>query len=159
MDRIATFLVLLVAALVLVPGCFAEEMSTEVEANATAVEEIIVEEVMVEDAANATTEEAVVEEVVAIEPDFMVNATTTTLEIAVNQTVAISLTAEDAGVWNVTMSEGLEQVGNSTVVEATEEWIVKAIEAGTQTFSAVHEATDAEATEAGESYTLELVVA
>ncbi len=155
MDRIAKFLILLVAALVLAPGCFAEE-TTAVDANAT-----------IEVDANATTEvvaETPVAEVAnetaeVVAADFTVDVNTTTLDMAVNQTAAISLVAEDAGIWNITMTEGLEQVGNSTVTNETEEWIIKAIAAGNQTFSAVHEATDAAATEAGESYTLDIVVA
>ena len=144
MDRIAKFLILLVAALVLVPGCFAEEQKTDAVATPT-IEEVITV------AGNETAEKVV--------PDFTANETVTSLNMSVNQTVAIALTAEEAeGIWNITNTDGLEQVGSSTVTNGTEEWIIKAITAGNQTFSAVHEAVNATAPEAGETYNLEIVV-
>jgi len=161
MDRIAKFLILLVAAVVLVPGCFADET---VEAAATPTIEEVVEVAEVAEATDAAGNETVVEEAVEevveeIIPDFTANETVTLLEnVGVNQTVAIALSAEEAdGIWNVTMSEGLEQVGNSTITEeGAEEFIIKALTAGTQSFSAIHEGA---ATEAGETYTLEIIVA
>lgn len=153
MDRIAKFLILLVAALVLAPGCFAAETST-IEANNTTD---VVAEAPVVEAMNATNETPVVEAVV---PDFTADLNTTALEMAVNQTAAVTLAAQEkTGIWNITISKGLEQVGNSTVTNGTEEWIIKAVATGNQTFSAVHEATDAAATEAGETYKLDIVVA
>ncbi len=158
MDRIAKFLILLVAAVVLVPGCFAEEQTVEAEATPTIEEVVEVEDIV--EATDAAGNETVVEEVVEeIIPDFTANETVTLLEnVGVNQTVAIALIGEEAdGIWNVTMSEGLEQVGNSTVTEeGAEEFIIKALTAGTQSFSAIHEGA---ATEAGETYTLEIIVA
>ena len=142
MDRIAKFLILLVAALVLVPGCFAEEQMTDAVATPT-IEEVI-------DVAGNETAETVV-------PDFTANETVTTLNMGVNQTVAIALTAQEAeGIWNTTLTEGLEQVGNSTVTNGTEEFVIKAISAGAQTFSAAHEGAEAES---NETYTLEITVA
>ncbi len=169
MDRIAKFLILLVAALVLVPGCFAEEM-TDIAAEETPVAElvdvveetgepVVEEEVELVDVVEETGEPVVEEEAEEIVPDFTANQTVTLLEnVGVNQTVAIALTAEEAeGIWNVTFSEGLEQIGNSTVTEeGAEEFIIKAITAGNQTFSATHEGAE---TEAGETYTLEIIVA
>jgi len=187
MDRIAKFLILLVAALVLVPGCFAEEM-TDIAAEETPVAElvdvveetgepvveeevelvdvveetgepVVEEEAELVDVVEETGEPVVEEEAEEIVPDFTANQTVTLLEnVGVNQTVAIALTAEEAeGIWNVTFSEGLEQIGNSTVTEeGAEEFIIKAITAGNQTFSATHEGAE---TEAGETYTLEIIVA
>lgn len=154
MDRIAKFLILLVAALVLVPGCFAAEQTTEATATPT-IEEVIEVAGATAAAGNETTVEEVVAEVI---PDFTANETVTSLKMGVNQTVAIALTAKEAeGIWNITKSEGLEQIGNSTVTkEGTEEFIIKALTAGTETFSATHEGA---ATEAGETYTLEIIVA
>jgi hypothetical protein len=154
MDRIAKFLILLVAALVIAPGCFAEEQKNE------SVTTPVIEEVIeVADATNGTVAEESSEEVAdMVIPDFTANETVTLLEMGINQTVAVSLTAEEAdGIWNITWTEGLEQVGNSTITgEGTEEFIIKALTAGNQTFSAIHEGA---ATEAGETYSLDIVVA
>lgn len=155
MDRIAKFLILLVAALVLVPGCFAEEMKTNESVNTTTD---VVEGAEIVETANETATKEVAE---AIIPDFEANMTTVSpLDMEINKTVAIALTAEDAeGIWNVTMTDGLTQEGNSTVTNGTEVWIIKAVSAGEQSFSAVHEAMNATAIEAGETYKLDIIVA
>ena len=153
MDRIAKFLILLVAALVLVPGCFAEEMKTNETINTTEVVEVA--EVI--KTANETADLEVVE---AIVPDFEANMSVASLKMGVNQTVAIALTAEEAeGIWNITMTDGLTQEGNSTVTNGTEVWTIKTVTAGEQSFSAVHEAVSETAAEAGETYTLDIIVA
>ncbi|MFH0966259.1 MAG: protease inhibitor I42 family protein [Methanobacteriota archaeon] len=153
MDRIAKFLILLVAALVLVPGCFAEEMNTTETAITTEVAEVV-------EVAETTNETVGVDVAEAIIPDFEANMSMSTLEMGVNQTVAIALTAEETeGIWNVTMTDGLTQEGNSTVTNGTEVWTIKAVTAGEQSFNAVHEAMSETATEAGETYKLDIIVA
>ena len=164
MDRIAKFLILLVAALVLVPGCFAEELKNET-ANTTEIAEVV-------EVAENATETAVVKEVAevtngtvaeaiadAVIPDFVANMTVSKLEkVGVNQTVAISLIAEDEGIWNITKTEGLEQVGEPAITNGTSVYTIKALTAGDQSFEAVHKAVNATATEAGETYKLDIII-
>jgi predicted secreted protein len=142
MDRIGTFLILLVAALVLIPGTFAEEAQTSENTTVT-VEDV-----------NAT-----VNETAAVPVDFEANMSVSTLEkVGINQTVAISLTAEDEGKWNTTLTKGLEAVGEPVATNGTEVYTIKAITAGKQSFSAIHEALNETAKEAGETYKLEITV-
>jgi predicted secreted protein len=151
MDRIAKFLILLVAALVLVPGCFAEETMVEPTEAPELIEEVIVEEEIIE-----TANETVVEEAIVF--DFTANETVNMLEMGVNQTVMVSLAADEtAGIWNVSMSEGVELVGDSVVADGVQSWILTAATPGTYTFNAVFESieeTDAEPV----TYNLEIII-
>ena len=152
MDRIGTFLILMVAALVLVPGSFAEEVQSN-ETTSAIVTEVVVSDI------NGTSNGTVVEEVKEVVlPDFEANMTVNTLEkVGINQTVAISLTAAEEGIWNTTTTEGLEQVGEPVTTNGTEVFTIKAIGAGEQLFNAAFEA--ANATEANETYSLAIIVA
>ncbi|HWQ66092.1 MAG TPA: hypothetical protein VN372_04385 [Methanospirillum sp.] len=151
MDRISTFLILLAAALLLVPGCIAAEMTTE--ANTTEVTEVVA---VVEETTNAT---AVADDVNATEVVEALKAdlNITSLDMTVDQSVLISLPNDESGKWNTTVSEGLELDANTTMVEGMEEFSVKAIAAGNQTFSAAF--MKADATEAEQKYDLAIVVA
>ncbi|MDD1730407.1 MAG: hypothetical protein LUQ50_15235 [Methanospirillum sp.] len=84
MDRIAKFLILLVAALVLVPGCFAEENTTASET----VDAVIV------DAVNNTTE--IVDVVANLTEDVLAN--NTTVDDAMNVTNVSPLAANASAI-------------------------------------------------------------
>ncbi len=85
MDRIAKFLILLVAALVLVPGCFAEETTT---ASEETVDAVIV------DAVNNTTE--LVDVVANLTEDVLAN--NTTVDEAMNVTNVSPLAANASAI-------------------------------------------------------------
>lgn len=162
MDRIVTFLLLLVSALLLVPGCIAEEQvapeATQVAPEAAVVEEVV-EEVTAEVPAEAVTEE-IAEEMQAFNVTADVN--TTELNMTVGQIVKIELPVTTDFEWNVTASEGLSIV-NETQIDAIEgtagafhQWFVEAVAAGAQTFSGVEKKADSE--ETGSEYTLNILV-
>jgi len=158
MDRIVTFLLLLVSALLLVPGCIAEEQIAP-EATQVAPEAAVVEEVTAEVPAEAVTEE-IAEEMQAFNVTADVN--TTELNMTVGQIVKIELPETPDFEWNVTVSEGLSMV-NETHIDAIEgtagafhQWFVEAVAAGAQTFSGVEKKADSE--ETGSEYTLNILV-
>jgi inhibitor of cysteine peptidase len=166
MDRIVTFLLLLVSALLLVPGCIAEEQvapeATEVVPEVPVVEEAT-EEVVEEVAGEVQAEE--VTEVVAEElPVYNVTADVNSTEInmTVGQIAMIELPVTTDFEWNVTASEGLTIIKDIHVdavdetVGAFHQWFVEAVAAGEQSFSGVEQKADSE--ETGSEYTLKILV-
>ena len=147
MDRIVTFLLLLVAAVLLVPGCIAEEQAAP-EVTEVAPEMNITEEV---------SDEAPVFDVTA-------DVNTTALNMTQNQVVLVELPETSGFEWNVTLSDGLtlvdeihvdaeEGVENGT---ASHQWFVEAVTLGEQTFTGVEKMAESE--ETGSEYTLNILV-
>ena len=176
MDRIVTFLLLLVSALLLVPGCIAEEQvipeTTEVVPEALVASdatEEVVEEVAGEVADEVPAEEA--EEIPGAElPVYNVTADVNTTELVVpmNEVIMISLAENPTTgyTWNVTLSEGLALLNDVYVQDEAEEgmvgvggvheWFIEAVEAGEQTFYGIEQQAQSE--ETGSEYTLKLIV-
>ena len=156
MDRIVTFLLLLVAAVLLVPGCIAEEQAapeiTEVAPDMNATEE--------------GTDSALVY-------DFTADINTTTLNMTLDQVALVQLPENPTTgyMWNVTLSAGLEfgDDPNGTYVQdaapegmvgvgGIHEWVIKAVETGEQTFSAIEKREWEEETGNETTYTLNILV-
>ena len=172
MDRIVTFLLLLVSALLLVPGCIAEEQvipeTTEVVPEALVASDAT-EEVTSEVADEVPAEEA--EEIAGDElPVYNVTADVNTTELVVpmNEVIMISLAENPTTgyTWNVTLSEGLTLLNDVYVQDEAEEgmigvggvheWFIEAVEAGEQTFYGIEQQAQSE--ETGSEYTLKLIV-
>ncbi|MDX8550618.1 protease inhibitor I42 family protein [Methanospirillum sp. J.3.6.1-F.2.7.3] len=164
MDRIVTFLLLLVSAVLLVPGCIAEEqVAPEVLPEGAVLEEVVEEAVAAqlpgEEVVEEVTEE-ITEEIFAYNVTADVN--TTDINMTVGQVVMIELPETTDFEWNVTASEGLTIV-NDTHIDAVEgtvgafhQWFVEAAAAGEQAFSGVEQKADSE--ETGSEYTLNILV-
>jgi len=154
MEKILSCLILLVATVLLLPGSFAEETQVELVENVTEI--LPVEE---ESLFNAT---------------YTADVNTTTLTMAVNETVLVSLAENPTTgyMWNVTTSSGLEIVngdGNGTYtmdaapagmvgVGGIHEWIVQAVEIGNQTFSGTYMRSFEPVTGEEDTYTLDITV-
>lgn len=172
MDRIVTFLLLLVSALLLVPGCIAEEQvipeTTEVVPEALvasdATEEVtseVADEVPAEEAEEIAGDELPVHNVTA-------DVNTTELVVPMNEVIMISLAENPTTgyTWNVTLSEGLTLLNDVYVQDEAEEgmvgvggvheWFIEAVEAGEQTFYGIEQQAQSE--ETGSEYTLKLIV-
>jgi hypothetical protein len=148
MDRISYVLILLAAALLLVPGCFAAEQNTTI-SNATALNET----------ANTTaTVAAPVVNATADLPALKADANVTTGSLKINETAEISLAAlEDGGEWNASVTDGLKIVNTSAVAEngtSIQQWIVKAVETGANSFTAAEKGKE----EGKNAYTLNITV-
>ncbi len=165
MERFFSIVILLVAAVLLVPGCFAEETTVEAVETVTPVETIDDEAEVTEDA--AATEVAEEE---TVEATYTVDVNMTNLTMAIDETAIISL-AENPTTgydWNVTNTSGLEIVSDVHVQDEAEEgmvgvggfhtWVIKAVETGEQTFTAVMEHVSEPATGDEETYTLDVIV-
>ena len=164
MDRIVTFLLLLVSALLLVPGCIAEEQvapeATEVVPEVEVVEEVA-GEVPVEEVTEVIAEELPVYNVTA-------DVNVTELTVPMNEVVMISLAENPTTgyTWNVTLTEGLTLLNETYVQDEAEEgmvgvggvheWIIEAIATGEQTFYGIEQQAQSE--ETGSEYTLKLIV-
>lgn len=144
MDRIVTFLLLLVSAVLLVPGCIADEQA----------------------ATDIVPEVNVTEEVAAAAQAFDVTAdvNTTAMNMTQNQVVLVTLPETSGYEWNTTVSEGLTLL-NETHVDAAEgaenatalhQMFVQAVAAGEQTIKSVEQKADSE--ETGSEYTLTILV-
>lgn len=172
MDRIVTFLLLLVSALLLVPGCIAEEQvipeTTEVVPEALVASDAT-EEVTSEVADEVPAEEA--EEIAGDElPVYNVTADVNITELVVpmNEVIMISLAENPTTgyTWNITLSEGLALLKDVYVQDEAEEgmvgvggvheWFIEAVEAGEQTFYGIEQQAQSE--ETGSEYTLKLIV-
>ncbi|NLL09825.1 MAG: protease inhibitor I42 family protein [Methanomicrobiales archaeon] len=172
MDRIVTFLLLLVSALLLVPGCIAEEQvipeTTEVVPEALVASDAT-EEVASEVADEVPAEEA--EEIAGDElPVYNVTADVNITELVVpmNEVIMISLAENPTTgyTWNITLSEGLALLKDVYVQDEAEEgmvgvggvheWFIEAVEAGEQTFYGIEQQAQSE--ETGSEYTLKLIV-
>ncbi len=166
MDRIVTFLLLLVSALLLVPGCIAEEQvapeATEVVPEVPVVEEAT--EAVVEEVAGEVPVEEVTEVIAEELPVYNVTAdvNVTELNMTVGQIAMIELPETTDFEWNVTATEGLTIVKDIHIdavegtVGAFHQWFVEAVTAGEQSFSGVEKKADSE--ETGSEYTLNILV-
>lgn len=122
MDRIVTFLLVLVLALLLVPGCIAEELAAPLASDVAG--EVLVAEVTTEKVVEDTTEETT-EEVFAYNISADVN--TTELNMTLNQVAMIQLSENPTTgfSWNVTLSDGLTLLNDRYVQDPTPEgWLV-----------------------------------
>ena len=145
MDRIVTFLLVLVLALLLVPGCIAEELAAPLASDVAG--EVPVAEVTTEKVVEDTTEETT-EEVFAYNISADVN--TTELNMTLNQVALIQLSENPTTgfSWNVTLSDGLTLLNDRYVQDPTpegmvgvggiHEWYVEAVAAGNQTFDGIY---------------------
>ncbi|PWR70314.1 protease inhibitor I42 family protein [Methanospirillum stamsii] len=161
MDRIVAFLLLLVSAVLLAPGCIADEQTVS-EATEIVPEVTVTEEVT----------ETVTEEVTAEVPAFNVTAdmNTTALNMTENQVVLVTLPENPTTgyTWNVTLSEGLTLVNDTYTQDAAEEgmtgvggvheWFVQAVGAGEQSFFGIEKQEWEEETGNETTYTLNILV-
>ena len=172
MDRIVTFLLLLVSALLLVPGCIAEEQvipeTTEV------VPEALVASDATEEVASEVADEVPAEEAEEISGDELpvynvtADVNITELVVPMNEVIMISLAENPTTgyTWNITLSEGLALLKDVYVQDEAEEgmvgvggvheWFIEAVEAGEQTFYGIEQQAQSE--ETGSEYTLKLIV-
>ncbi|NLV27728.1 MAG: hypothetical protein GXY48_11290 [Methanomicrobiales archaeon] len=148
MDRIVTFLLLLVSALLLVPGCIADEQA------AVETTEIV---------ADVEVTEEAVEEAIAF--DYTADMNTTALNMTSGQVVLVQLPEDETTgfEWNATLSEGLNLVSEDHMVAegienvtAFHQWYITAVNAGEQIFNSVEMKEDSE--EIGTEYTLNILV-
>ncbi|MCA1917214.1 protease inhibitor I42 family protein [Methanospirillum hungatei] len=145
MDRIVTLLLVLGFALLLVPGCIAEEQGAPLAPDVAA--EVPVAEEATEEVVEETTEETT-EEVFAYNVSADVN--TTELNMTLNQVALIQLSENPTTgfSWNVTLSDGLTLLSDRYVQDPTpegmvgvggvHEWYVEAVAAGNQTFDGIY---------------------
>lgn len=145
MDRIVTFLLVLGFALLLVPGCIAEEQGAPLAPDVAA--EVSVAEEATEEVVEETTEETT-EEVFSYNVSADVN--TTELNMTLNQVALIQLSENPTTgfSWNVTLSDGLTLLSDRYVQDPTpegmvgvggvHEWYVEAVAAGNQTFDGIY---------------------
>ncbi|MDX8550619.1 protease inhibitor I42 family protein [Methanospirillum sp. J.3.6.1-F.2.7.3] len=123
MDRIVTFLLLLVSAILLIPGCIAEEQTVSE----------VVDEAIVTPAYNVTAD-----------------VNTTELNMTLNQVAFVQLPENPTTgySWNVTLSDGLTLLNETYVQDAAaegmvgvggvHEWYIEAIAVGNQTFDGIY---------------------
>lgn len=150
MDRIVTLLLLLVSAILLVPGCIAEEQATT----------DIVPEV------NMTEEAAVAVPAYNMTADMNITA----LNMTPQQVVLVSLPENPTTgfTWNVTLSEGLTLLNETYIQDAApegmagvggvHEWFVQAVTAGEQTFSGIEKQAWENETGNETTYSLNILV-
>jgi len=172
MVRIVTFLLLLVSALLLVPGCIAEEQVAP-EATEMVAEDAVTAEIPAEEVSEVVTEEVteiVNEEITEEMPAYNVTAdmNTTELNMTLNQVVMVQLPENPTTgyTWNVTLSEGLTLLNETYVQDEAEEgmvgvggvheWILEAVAAGEETFFGIEQQVGSE--EIGSEYTLNILV-
>jgi len=165
MEKLITLVILLVAAVLLVPGCFAEQSAGNASENTTAPVEIVEESITT---IVDVTEAAPVD--VMPEVNFTVDANTTSLTMNVSQTVLVSLKENPTTgfEWNATNSTGLEIVNSTHTTDKAPEgmvgvggvhtWILKAVEAGNQTFDAVYKREWEPTTGKEDTYSLNVTV-
>jgi inhibitor of cysteine peptidase len=165
MEKLITSVILLVAAVLLVPGCLAIQSAGNASENLTAPVEIV-ENITV--AANQTTSQAVAS--APEHTDYTADVNTTTLTMKVNQTVRVSLKENPTTgfEWNTTNSTGLEVVNSNQTQDTAPEgmvgvggvhtWILKAVEAGNQTFDAVYKRSWEPTTGKEDTYALNVTV-
>ena len=164
---------LLLAAMLLVPGCFAEETPMNESANVSGVIVTAVEtEAPVTDVVDGanTTGVAPVKEETNLNTTYTADVNVTSMTMAINETALISLKENPTTgySWNVTNSSGLEIVNSTYTMDAAREgmvgvggvhdWIVKAVETGNQTFTAVMMHVSEPATGNEDTYSLNVTV-
>ncbi len=168
MEKLFSYVILFVAAALVIPGCFAEESSGNQSTDGTVVS--------AEETANATvaanaTKSVNATEVNQIETEVLkADVNTTNLTMTVNQTAIISLQENPTTgyTWNVTNSTGLVIVNDTYTQNKAQEgmvgvggvhdWVIIAIEAGNQTFDAVYKHSWEPTTSDDETYTLNVTV-
>jgi len=164
MEKLITSVFLLIAVVLFVPGCFAEQSAGEAIENSAEPVEIIEQE----NAEVASVEDATAEPVPAV--DYTVDVNTTELTMNLSQTVLVSLNENPTTgfEWNVTNSTGLEIVNSTYTTDEAPEgmvgvggvhtWILKAVEVGNQTFDAVYKRSWEPTTGEEDSYALNVTV-
>lgn len=165
MEKLFACLVLLVASVLIVPGCFAEESPMTGDVKATTFIETT-KDTGEASGANVTTKI----DTVAGNTTYTADVNLTSLVMAVNDTVRVSLKENPTTgfMWNVTNSTGLAIINDTYVIDAApegmvgvggvHEWILKAVEAGNQTFSAIYMRSFENLTGDEDNYTLNVTV-
>ena len=167
MEKIVSCIILLIAAVFLIPGCFADE-STNVSMNTT---EKIVE--VAESPVADVTEVANETEAIAADTlvaNYTADVNVTNLTVKNDETILISLKENPTTgyLWNVTNSSGLAIVNDTYQMDNAKEgmvgvggvhaWIVKAVETGNQTFTAVMTHVAEKPNGSEETYKLDVIV-
>ena len=149
MDRIVTFVFLLVAALLLIPGCIAEEKTS-------AVETVALNE-------SSSTNDTTI-------ADYNVDENITSLNVTVNETVLVQLPENPTTgyTWNVTLTSGLELLNDTYIqdkapegmvgVGGVHEWLIQAIASGEQSFNGIEKQAWEPVSGNETTYTLSLLV-
>ena len=170
MEKIVSCIILLIAAVFLIPGCFAEEIASNETTNATEVAVEPVETTQVPEAESVETVNRTESPVEEVSATYFVDMNVTNLTMKIDETVLISLSENPTTgyLWNVTNSTGFAIVSDIYIPDAAaegmvgvggvHEWIVKAVETGSQTFTAVMTHVAEEPTGDEETYQLDAVV-
>lgn len=143
-------LILLVMAVMLISGCYAEQTNESADGNST----------------TSTPEQSNL----TLDATYTADLNTTALTMAINETVLVSLKENPTTgyMWNVTNSTGFEILYDEYTTSAAptmmvgvggvHEWLLKAVEIGNQTFSAVNRRSFENLTGSEETYTLNVTV-
>jgi len=157
MDKIVTFIILLVVALLLIPGCIAEE---QVSANEPKIVSVI-ETVAVNDSVASNN---------TIVTDYTADENVTSLNVTVNKTILVELPENPTTgyTWNITLTNGLELLNDTYIPDKTaegmvgvggiHEWIIKTIATGDQSFNGIYKQAWEPVTGNESTYTLNLLV-
>ncbi len=164
MEKLITSVILLVAVVLFVPGCFADQSAGDASENSADTADIVEQE----NVEVANVEDATAETIPAV--DYTVDVNTTELTMNVSQTVLISLNENPTTgfEWNATNSTGLEIVNSTYTTDEAPEgmvgvggvhtWILKAVEVGNQTFDAVYKRSWEPTTGEEDTYALNVTV-
>lgn len=170
MEKIVSCIILLIAAVFLIPGCFAEEIVSNESINATEEVAEIGETTLVpaEETSEAVNETGSPAE--DMSATYLADMNVTNLTMKIDETVLITLSENPTTgyLWNVTNSTGFEITSDIYTPDAAaegmvgvggvHEWIVKAVETGNQTFTAVMTHVAEEPTGDEETYQLDAIV-
>ena len=157
MDRIFTFVILLVTALLLIPGCIAEEKTSTVEPKIVSVIETVAPNESVSTVNSTVT-------------DFTADENVTSLNVTVNKKILVQLPENPTTgyTWNVTLTNGLELLNDTYIPDKTtkgmvgvggvHEWIIQAIATGDQSFNGIYKQAWEPVSGNDTTYTLDLLV-
>ncbi len=161
MEKSISCIILLIAAVLVIPGCFAEENTANASVNTTE-QGVADSEAVAQDIAPVAEEELIA--------NYTAEVNITNLTVKKDETILISLKENPTTgyMWNVTNSTGLEIVNDIYAQDEAKEgmvgvggvhsWLVKAIETGNQTFSAVMMHVADKPTGEEETYKLDIIV-
>ena len=153
MEKLFSCIILMVAVLLLIPGCFAEEK--------TATKEKISE---------PTVQVTMKEPVLLKNATITANETVSNLSAPIGETILISLKENPTTgyTWNVTNSSGLELIADTYEMEKVKEgivgaggvhsWILKTTEIGNQTFSGIYKHSWEADSKEDQTYKLDVTV-
>lgn len=172
MEKVLVGCILLVAAVLLVPGCFSEEVASsgiETTEILPADEETAIDLTGIDGASEETGEEETAEEPV-MNATYTADVNVTNMTVPLGEIVTITLTENPTTgyTWNATNSTGLEIISDNYTADdvpagmvgsgGIHAWMAKAVETGNQTFSAILMRSWEPITGDEETYSLDILV-